>query len=454
MTFAGLTFPFAILFRVLTSLLLLASEPPLPKGPDADAHGWISTTPRDEIRPVFSTTNSGGPDQQPTLVVEADEREGLMGTWTKVLPVQGGKTYRFETWRRSSGIETTRRTAVVRLRWQDKNGASVRRDEPSFPTYRPGDIPQAEPEYVHDQPDERGDWTLVAGTYAAPKAATQVLVELHYRWEPSGRIEWTIPTLIESDPIQPRIVRMATVHFCPSAGTTPAEKCQQFAPLIKKAAEQKVDLIVLPETLTYFATGKDFPEVAEPVPGPSTDYFGKLAKQHNMYIVAGLVERDQHLIYNVAVLLGPDGSIAGKYRKVTLPRGEIEAGITPGHDYPVFQTRFGRVGMMICYDGFFPEVARELSNNGAEIIAWPVWGCNPMLAQARACENHVWLISSTYTDVSANWMISAIYDHAGIPIAQAKEFGTIAIHEADLSKPLYWQSLGDFRAQIPHHRPE
>ncbi len=43
--------------------------------------------------------------------------------------------------------------------------------------------------------------------------------------------------------------------------------------------------------------------------------------------------------------------------------------------------------MMICYDGFFPEVARELANNGAEIIAWPVWGCNPMLAQARACEN-------------------------------------------------------------------
>ena len=47
----------------------------------------------------------------------------------------------------------------------------------------------------------------------------------------------------------------------------------------------------------------------------------------------------------------------------------------PGDEYPVFDTRFGKVGMMICYDGFFPEVARELSNNGAEVIAWPVWGC-------------------------------------------------------------------------------
>ncbi len=54
--------------------------------------------------------------------------------------------------------------------------------------------------------------------------------------------------------------------------------------------------------------------------------------------------------------------------------------------------------MMVCYDGFFPEVARELSNRGAEVIAWPVWGCNPLLGAARACENHVYVVSSTYTD--------------------------------------------------------
>ena len=69
--------------------------------------------------------------------------------------------------------------------------------------------------------------------------------------------------------------------------------------------------------------------------------------------------------------------------------------------------------MMVCYDGFFPEVARELTNRGAEVIAWPVWGCNPLLARARACENHVYLVSSTYEDVSRNWMISAVYDHDG-----------------------------------------
>ena len=180
---------------------------------------------------------------------------------------------------------------------------------------------------------------------------------------------------------------------------------------------------------------------------------GTLAKKHDLYLVAGLIERDAHLIYNVAVLIGPDGKVAGKYRKVTLPRSETEAGVTPGQDYPVFETRFGRVGMMVCYDGFFPEVARALSDRGAEVIAWPVWGCNPLLAAARACENHIYLISSTYTDASEQWTLSAIYGQDGRPLEQAKQWGTVAIAEVDLDAPLHWHSLGDFKAAPPPSSP-
>jgi predicted amidohydrolase len=109
--------------------------------------------------------------------------------------------------------------------------------------------------------------------------------------------------------------------------------------------------------------------------------------------------------------------------------------------------------MMVCYDGFFPEVARELSKRGAEVIAWPVWGCNPDLARARAAENHVYLVSSTYEDISSNWMLSAVWDHTGQTIALAKDWGSVAVAEVDLNATTRWRSLGDFRSKIPHHVP-
>jgi predicted amidohydrolase len=405
------------------------------------------------VRPVFLSQAGGGPDGGNALVISADQREGLTGAWTNDAVVEGGKHYRFRVQRQTVGVDLPRRAAIVRILWLDAAGQQAMRKDPSFASYRPGERPRAEPEFPAEGAPSDG-WTELTGTYLAPPTATTARVELHFRWgPPHSSVRWSIPTLQQVPPPKPRTVRLATVHYQPRGGKTSQEKCEQFAPLIAQAANQNVDLVVLPETLTFYGRQGSYADAAEPIPGPSTDYFGTLAKKHNLYIVAGLLERDQHLIYNVAVLLGPDGNVLGKYRKVTLPRGEIEGGITPGRDYPIFDTRFGKVGMMICYDGFFPEVARELSNRGAEVIAWPVWGCNPLLGAARACENHVYVISSTYTDRSRNWMISAVYGHDGKPIAQAESWGTIAVAEVDLNQKMYWHSLGDFQAQIQRHRP-
>ena len=347
--------------------------------------------PAHEIRPKFAFDPKGGPDGQGAMLIEADGREGLDGGWVRTLAVKGGGCYRFEALRKVENVASPRRSAVVKITWLDAAGKRVPCDEPVVTGYLRGSRPTAEPEHPTDKgPDARG-WTEVSDTYRAPSKATRAVVELRLLWAPGGKIAWAGVSLKEVAPPAGRKVRLAAVHFRPKGGKTPMDNCRMFAPLIAEAARQKADLVVLGEVvLTIVGNGMKVEQAAEPIPGPSTEYFGQLAKKHNLYIVAGLNERDGHLIYNTAVLLGPDGKLVGKYRKVCLPRDEIAGGVAPGHDYPVFETRFGKVW----HDGLL----RRLLPRGGAGIGQPRrggdrlagLGLQPALAQARA-----WRITST-----------------------------------------------------------
>lgn len=418
--------------------------------------GWLATAPRDEIRPEFDTIAKDGPGNTVSLITKMDGREGLQGAWKKTYAIEGGKHYRFHALRKVENVPLARRSTEVKVTWQDDKGRLVPNDNFTNPKYfRPGTSTHR-PDFPMDKGVDSDGWTEVSDTYKAPTKATKAMVELVFRWAPPrSSVRWNDISLKQVEAPTGRKVRLASVHHKPRAeGKTPMDNCKSYEPFIEEAAKKNADLVVLGESITIYGNGLKYADAAETIPGPSTKYFGKLAKKHDFYIIVGLLEKAEHLIYNVAVLIGPDGRVQGKYRKTCLPRGEADGGVTPGNEYPVFDTRFGKVGMMVCYDAFFPEVARQLTINGAEVIALPVWGCNPALAAARATENHVWLVSSTYTDHNSNWIKTAIFDHEGQMVTQATEWGQVIVAEVDLDERRHWHGLGDFKARIHRGRPE
>lgn len=187
-------------------------------------------------------------------------------------------------------------------------------------------------------------------------------------------------------------VRVAVVQFDPQVGTqNRAANLSTSLELALEAVNNGANLIVLPEltnTGYFFQNRQDAFDHAEAVPdGPSVGSWEDFARHHQVYLVAGLTEREGSKLYNTGVLVGPDGFI-GKYRKAHLWNLE-KLWFTAGDSgFPVFDTPIGRIGLLICWDIWFPEVPRILSQQGADIICslnnW-VWTPPPLFDDAGKC---------------------------------------------------------------------
>lgn len=164
-------------------------------------------------------------------------------------------------------------------------------------------------------------------------------------------------------------------------GEDPVKNLDHATQKIREVAKQGAQIVCLQElfrSLYFCQTNNDqYFSLAENIPGPSTEVLGNLAKELGIVIVGSFFENDGGKYYNTACVIDADGKFLGKYRKLHIPDdlpnyySELYY-FKPGDlGLPVFETRFGKIGVLVCWDQWFPEAARTLAAKGAEVIFYP-----------------------------------------------------------------------------------
>ena len=231
--------------------------------------------------------------------------------------------------------------------------------------------------------------------------------------------------------------------------------------LISEAAGNGAQLIVLPETMNYM--GPDPQSAAEQIPGETSIFLGRKAKEHGVWIAGGTMQEilGDRLPKNTMLLIGPDGAVCAKYSKLHMFDVQIEGGAssresavnTPGSKIVTVQTPLGMIGMAVCYDIRFPELFRLLALSGAQIICVPasftrktVQAHWETLLRARAIENGVYILAANQIGVKPTMTAgghSMIIDPWGRVLAEAGEETGCIYTQIDLDY------LDSVRHQIP-----
>lgn len=210
-----------------------------------------------------------------------------------------------------------------------------------------------------------------------------------------------------------REISIALVQMKPRLGEAEENLIKMSEMIATIASQQRVDLIVFPELVTSGnELGVRFTELAQRVPGATINLLAKRANEYGVFIAFGMAtkERVESVLYNSAILIGPEGDLVEVYNKVHL-RGEERMAFREGFKLPVAETEIGNIGLMIGYDLAFPEVARSLTLDGAEILVclanWEAANIDEWktYTRARAYENAVFVagVNRVGEDVTLNF---------------------------------------------------
>jgi predicted amidohydrolase len=379
---------------------------------------WQIWSPRLEQKPAGIKLADG------SLILTASANPAAFGGWVKsVKGIQPGLWFRFEAEYQVEGLRKPRNQVLVRLEWKDSKWDRI------------GDT-----EYAWRE-EKAGPWTRVWEEVKAPAGAKFAELQLWLYDAEQGAVVFRNPALELTEAPSERLVRLSSVNYRPSQVEGGEANVKKLVEVARAGLSKPVDLIVFGEGVTVVGSVKKYHEVAEAADGYTARILGELAREKKSYVVAGIYERDGDFIYNTAILLDREGKLAGKYRKVMLPREEIERGLAPGDRMNVFQTDFGKLGIMICYDVFFAEPAKELALQGAEVVAMPIWGGNEWLAKARSIEGRFVLVSSGYDHPTY------VQNVLGDRLSEAASNGSVAYAELDLNVSVREKFLGDMKAR-------
>ncbi len=243
-----------------------------------------------------------------------------------------------------------------------------------------------------------------------------------------------------------RAFTAAAVQLAPTPGPLSKESVEDN---VRRAAEwvtrcadgSGADLVVLPETVTTgFTPGcsaEDLWDLVSDIPGPVTEPVQEVARSRGIHVVIGTYERgtERGVVYNSSALLGPDGDVLGVYRKTHPFCTEMRSRggwATPGDEVCVVETELGRIGMVICFDGDYPELARIQAVQGAEVIARPsallrsadIW---ELTNRARAYDNHVYVVGANATGMDPTGVL--YFGNSMIVTPVAEVVARAATHE-------------------------